>query len=41
MTKEKAPLPPFEYPQGYRLIAGVDEVETVGDGWRQGVIGGD
>ncbi|SDH68000.1 RNase HII [Vibrio xiamenensis] len=26
MTKEKAPLPPFEYPQGYRLIAGVDEV---------------
>ncbi|MDA0119496.1 ribonuclease HII [Vibrio sp. T11.5] len=26
MTKEKKELPPFEYPQGYRLIAGVDEV---------------
>lgn len=26
MTKEKAELPPFEYPQGYQLIAGVDEV---------------
>ncbi|NVJ57480.1 MAG: ribonuclease HII [Vibrionaceae bacterium] len=26
MTKEKKQLPPFEYPQGYQLIAGVDEV---------------
>ncbi|WP_171352594.1 ribonuclease HII [Vibrio coralliilyticus] len=26
MTKEKKELPPFEYPQGYHLIAGVDEV---------------
>lgn len=26
MTKEKQPLPPFEYPQGYQRIAGVDEV---------------
>ncbi len=26
MTKEKKELPPFEYPQGYQLIAGVDEV---------------
>lgn len=26
MTKEKKELPPFEYPQGYLLIAGVDEV---------------
>ncbi|MGY3686166.1 ribonuclease HII [Vibrio coralliilyticus] len=26
VTKEKKELPPFEYPQGYRLIAGVDEV---------------
>ena len=26
MTKVKKELPPFEYPQGYRLIAGVDEV---------------
>lgn len=26
MTKEKKELPPFEYPLGYRLIAGVDEV---------------
>ncbi|WP_322802973.1 ribonuclease HII [Vibrio alfacsensis] len=26
VTKEKAELPPFEYPQGYQLIAGVDEV---------------
>lgn len=28
MTKKKTPaeLPPFEYPQGYTLIAGVDEV---------------
>ena len=26
MTKEKKELPPFEYPQGYRLIAGVDVV---------------
>ncbi len=26
MGKEKAPLPPFEYPQGYHRIAGVDEV---------------
>lgn len=26
MTKENKELPPFEYPQGYQLIAGVDEV---------------
>ncbi|NRF29498.1 ribonuclease HII [Vibrio coralliilyticus] len=26
MTREKKELPPFEYPQGYHLIAGVDEV---------------
>ncbi|MHC6528128.1 ribonuclease HII [Vibrio proteolyticus] len=26
MAVEKKPLPPFEYPQGYQLIAGVDEV---------------
>lgn len=26
MTKEKVELPPFEYPLGYQLIAGVDEV---------------
>ncbi len=26
MTKAKVELPPFEYPQGYQLIAGVDEV---------------
>lgn len=26
MTKDKKELPPFEYPQGYQLIAGVDEV---------------
>lgn len=26
MTKEKKELPPFEYPQGYQLVAGVDEV---------------
>ncbi|MGF1907941.1 ribonuclease HII [Vibrio kasasachensis] len=26
MTTEKKELPPFEYPQGYQLIAGVDEV---------------
>ncbi|GAK85354.1 ribonuclease HII [Vibrio ponticus] len=26
MTKEKKELPPFEYPQGYQWIAGVDEV---------------
>lgn len=26
MTKENKDLPPFEYPQGYQLIAGVDEV---------------
>ncbi|EGR1586400.1 ribonuclease HII [Vibrio parahaemolyticus] len=25
-TKAKVELPPFEYPQGYQLIAGVDEV---------------
>lgn len=25
-TKTKVELPPFEYPQGYQLIAGVDEV---------------
>ncbi|HCE4530962.1 ribonuclease HII [Vibrio parahaemolyticus] len=25
-TKAKVKLPPFEYPQGYQLIAGVDEV---------------
>ncbi|EGQ8133481.1 ribonuclease HII [Vibrio parahaemolyticus] len=25
-TKEKVELPPFEYPQAYQLIAGVDEV---------------
>lgn len=25
-TKSKVELPPFEYPQGYQLIAGVDEV---------------
>ncbi|HIF6197585.1 TPA: ribonuclease HII [Vibrio parahaemolyticus] len=25
-TKAKVDLPPFEYPQGYQLIAGVDEV---------------
>lgn len=25
-SKEKKELPPFEYPQGYQLIAGVDEV---------------
>ncbi|EGR0246460.1 ribonuclease HII [Vibrio parahaemolyticus] len=25
-TKAKVQLPPFEYPQGYQLIAGVDEV---------------
>ncbi|MEH0698838.1 ribonuclease HII [Vibrio owensii] len=25
-TKAKVELPPFEYPQGYRLVAGVDEV---------------
>ncbi|PFG55586.1 RNase HII [Vibrio sp. ES.051] len=25
-TKEKVELPPFEYPQGYQLVAGVDEV---------------
>ncbi|GAB7229630.1 ribonuclease HII [Vibrio rotiferianus] len=26
MTKAKVELPPFEYPQGYQLVAGVDEV---------------
>lgn len=26
MAKEKQELPPFEYPQGYQLVAGVDEV---------------
>ena len=26
MTKENKELPPFEYPQGYQLVAGVDEV---------------
>lgn len=26
MTKEKKELPPFEYPQGYQRVAGVDEV---------------
>ena len=25
-AKEKKELPPFEYPQGYQLFAGVDEV---------------
>ncbi|MHA2705480.1 ribonuclease HII [Vibrio campbellii] len=25
-TKAKVELPPFEYPQGYKLVAGVDEV---------------
>ncbi|HHF3061086.1 TPA: ribonuclease HII [Vibrio diabolicus] len=25
-TKNKVELPPFEYPQGYQLVAGVDEV---------------
>lgn len=25
-TKQKVELPPFEYPQGYQLVAGVDEV---------------
>ncbi|MFA0070234.1 ribonuclease HII, partial [Vibrio breoganii] len=25
-VKEKKELPPFEYPQGYQLFAGVDEV---------------
>ncbi len=25
-TKAKVELPPFEYPQGYQLVAGVDEV---------------
>ena len=25
-TKEKVELPPFEYPQGYQLVAGVDDV---------------
>lgn len=26
MTKEKKELPPFEYPQGYQRVAGIDEV---------------
>lgn len=26
MTKDKKELPPFEYPHGYHLVAGVDEV---------------
>ncbi|MCR9923750.1 ribonuclease HII [Vibrio alginolyticus] len=26
VTKTKVELPPFEYPQGYQLVAGVDEV---------------
>ncbi|MFH4445739.1 ribonuclease HII [Vibrio alginolyticus] len=26
VTKNKVELPPFEYPQGYQLVAGVDEV---------------
>ncbi|WP_174855892.1 ribonuclease HII [Vibrio atypicus] len=26
MAKEKQEFPPFEYPQGYQLVAGVDEV---------------
>ncbi|NOH81196.1 ribonuclease HII [Vibrio sp. RE86] len=26
MTKEKKELPPFEYPQGYHRVAGIDEV---------------
>ncbi|MGU3841557.1 ribonuclease HII, partial [Vibrio diabolicus] len=25
-TKTKVELPPFEYPQGYQFVAGVDEV---------------